>query len=190
MTFGAPGQFPRRTNSKPLNRSPLFIAFIAFVVISIFLVSLSGFYADWLWYKSIGYTSVWLTTLGTKVGLFLIFGAATSLIAVSNIWIAYKRRPIYAPLSVEEDNLERYRSQLEPIRRWVFIALVFVFFYFGGSTGSSLWRQWLEFINSTSFGTKDPQFNLDISFFAFKLPIYQALISWAASTLILSLIHI
>jgi uncharacterized membrane protein (UPF0182 family) len=33
---------------------------------------------------------------------------------------------------------------------------------------------------------KDPQFGLDVSFFAFKLPLYQALIGWAISTLILA----
>jgi uncharacterized protein len=33
---------------------------------------------------------------------------------------------------------------------------------------------------------KDPQFGLDVSFFAFKLPLYQALIGWGISTLILA----
>jgi uncharacterized membrane protein (UPF0182 family) len=50
----------------------------------------------------------------------------------------------------------------------------------------AFWRQWLLFRNSTEFGVKDPQFNLDISFFAFKLPIFQALIGWGISTLILA----
>jgi uncharacterized membrane protein (UPF0182 family) len=50
----------------------------------------------------------------------------------------------------------------------------------------AFWREWLLFRNSTDFGVKDPQFNLDISFFAFKLPIFQALIGWGISTLILA----
>ena len=48
------------------------------------------------------------------------------------------------------------------------------------------WREWLQFRNSTDFGVTDPQFNLDISFFAFKLPMYQALIGWGISTLVLA----
>ena len=51
-----------------------------------------------------------------------------------------------------------------------------------------MWESWLLFRNSTSFGVKDPQFNMDISFFAFKLPFYQTMIAWAISTLILSII--
>jgi uncharacterized membrane protein (UPF0182 family) len=46
----------------------------------------------------------------------------------------------------------------------------------------------LLFKNSTSFGVVDPQFSLDISFFAFKLPMYQALIAWAISTLVFAII--
>jgi uncharacterized membrane protein (UPF0182 family) len=46
----------------------------------------------------------------------------------------------------------------------------------------------LLFKNSTSFGVVDPQFGLDISFFAFKLPMYQALIAWAISTLVFAII--
>jgi uncharacterized membrane protein (UPF0182 family) len=44
----------------------------------------------------------------------------------------------------------------------------------------------LQFKNSTDFGVKDPQFGLDISFFAFRLPFLQTLIGWAISTLILA----
>ena len=48
------------------------------------------------------------------------------------------------------------------------------------------WREWMLFKNSTEFGVKDPQFGLDISFFAFRLPMWQALIGWAISTLVLA----
>jgi uncharacterized membrane protein (UPF0182 family) len=55
-------------------------------------------------------------------------------------------------------------------------------------SGSRLWQIWLPFKNATPFGVKDPQFGLDISFFAFKLPLYVSLIGWAISTLLLTLI--
>jgi len=35
---------------------------------------------------------------------------------------------------------------------------------------------------------KDPQFNMDISFFAFRLPFWQTLISWAISTIVLAIL--
>jgi uncharacterized membrane protein (UPF0182 family) len=183
MTSNATPQF----NFKG-RRSPLTLTIVILVVLSGVLLSLSGFYADWLWFKSVDFTSVWTTVLTTKIFLFVVAGLLTSSIILLNIIIAYKRRPLYVPLSIEADNLERYRAQIEPIKRWVVLALAVGLFYFAGTSGSAMWESWLLFKNSTSFGMKDAQFNMDISFFAFKLPFYQTLIAWAISTLILSII--
>jgi uncharacterized membrane protein (UPF0182 family) len=182
------------TNSFPnLNfnrrrRGPLPIVIAILVVASVALVSLSGFYADWLWFKSVDFTEVWSTILLTKATVFVVAGFATSLIITLNVYLAFRKRPLYVPLTVEADNLERYRSQIEPIRKLVLVGLSLVLFYFGGSSASQLWDTWLLFKNSTSFGVVDPQFGLDISFFAFKLPMYQALIAWAISTLVFAII--
>ena len=175
--------FPRRKKVGPL---PLTLA--ALFVIGAILVSLSGFYADILWFKSVNFSSVWKTTLLTKAELFIVFGLVTSLIISSNIYLAHRNRPIYVPTSLEADNIERYRGQLDPIKRSVLIAISVAVFYFAGMSGSRLWQTWLPFKNSTPFGVKDPQFGLDISFFAFKLPLYESLIGWAISTLLLTLI--
>ena len=183
MTSNATPQF----NFKG-RRSPLTLTIVILVVLSGVLLSLSGFYADWLWFKSVDFTSVWTTVLATKIFLFVVAGLLTSSIILLNIIIAYKRRPLYVPLSIEADNLERYRAQIEPIKRWVVLALAVGLFYFAGTSGSALWESWLLFKNSTSFGVKDPQFNMDISFFAFKLPFYQTIIAWGISTLVLSII--
>ena len=183
MTSNATPQF----NFKG-RRSPLTLTIVILVVLSGVLLSLSGFYADWLWFKSVDFTSVWTTVLTTKIFLFVVAGLLTSSIILLNIIIAYKRRPLYVPLSIEADNLERYRAQIEPIKRWVVLALAVGLFYFAGTSGSALWESWLLFKNSTSFGVKDPQFNMDISFFAFKLPFYQTIIAWGISTLVLAII--
>ena len=150
------------------------------------LVALSGVYVDWLWFNSVGFTSVWTTVLTTKIALFIVAGLVTSLIITTNVYLAYRRRPFDVSMAVEADNLERYRATIEPIRKLVLAGIALVLFYFGGSSGVQLWSSWLQFKNSTSFGIKDPQFGLDISFFAFRLPFLQTLIGWAISTLILA----
>lgn len=181
------------TNAAPqfnfkARRGPLPITIGVLVAIGVALVSMSGFYADWLWFKSVNFTSVWSTLLLTKIALFVSAGLITAALILFNIIIAYKRRPLYVPLTVEADNLERYRAQIEPIKRWVVLGLAVALFYFAGTSGSLLWSTWLLFKNSTPFGTTDPQFNMDISFFAFRLPFWQTLIAWAISTLVLSII--
>jgi uncharacterized membrane protein (UPF0182 family) len=190
--FGSGGNpfanFGRRTPGSPRRISPLTVTVGVLFLLSIILVSLSGFYADLLWFRSVDFVSVWKTTLFTKIYLFAGFGFITALIVTLNIYFAFRKRPIYVPVSVEADNLERYRSQLEPIRKFVTIGIFATLFYFAGSAGSKLWQEWLLFKNSTNFGVTDPQFGKDVSFFAFKLPMWQSLIGWAISTVILTIL--
>jgi len=168
------------------NRSPLVITAGILFALGALIVYFSGFYIDWLWFNSVDFTSVWTTVLSTKIQLFLIVGLLTSFVISLNIFIAYKRRPLYVPTSIEINGVERLRGQIEPIRMLVFLGIVVVLTYFAGTSGTAFWRQWLLFTNSTTFGVKDPQFGLDVSFFVFKLPMYQAIIGWGISTLVLA----
>jgi uncharacterized protein len=180
---------PRPQNPmRPKRPGPFALTAIVLVILGSILVGLSGFYADFLWFRSVDFQDVWSTVLLTKASLFVFFGLITSFFITANIYLAYKYRPLYAPVSVEADNLERYRGQLEPIRRWVLLAIALGFFYFSGTSGMALWERWMQFRNATPFGVKDSQFGLDVSFFVFKLPFYEALLAWAISTLILTII--
>jgi len=166
--------------------SPLVLTLIILAVIAGVLVALGGYYVDWLWFNSVGFTSVWATVLTTKATLFVLAGLLTSFVISLNIYLAFRRRPFYVSMAIEADNLERYRATIDPIRKLVFAGVVAVLFYFGGTAGTQLWSSWLLFKNSTNFGVNDPQFGLDISFFAFRLPFWQTLIGWGISTLILA----
>ncbi|MCX6442588.1 MAG: UPF0182 family protein [Actinobacteria bacterium] len=181
-------QFQRPSFNFRGRKSPLALTIGILVILGATFTAVSGFYADWLWFKSVNFTSTWSTILGTKAILFVVTGLVTAFLVMFNVLLAYKRRPLYVPMTVEADNLERYRAQIEPIRRKVFIAGFLALFYFAGTSGAALWRTWLLFKNSTDFGVKDPQFNMDISFFAFRLPFWQTLIGWGISTLVLSII--
>jgi uncharacterized membrane protein (UPF0182 family) len=181
-------QFQRPAFQFNARKSPLAITVGILVITGLIFTALSGFYADWLWFKSVDFTNTWSTILITKTTLFVVAGLVTSLIVMFNVLLAYKRRPLYVPMTVEADNLERYRSQVEPIRRPLFIGLSIALFYFAGSAASQMWSTWLQFRNSTPFGVTDPQFNMDISFFAFRLPFWQTLISWGISTAILAIL--
>jgi len=168
------------------NRSPFVITAAILVALGALVTYFSGYYVDWLWFQSVDFTDVWTTVLATKIQLFLIVGIVTSLIISLNIYLAYKRRPLYVPVSIEVSGLERLRAQIEPIRTWVFVGVVAALTYFAGSSGMVFWREWLLFKNATDFGVTDPQFGLDISFFAFRLPMLQAIIGWGISTLVLA----
>ena len=193
MTFGEPNpfrnfRFPNREGQGRRKIGTLPLTIFALVVIGVVLVSLSGFYVDFLWFKSVDYGSVWREIISTKIALFIFFGVLTSGVITFNIWFAYKKRPLYVPTSVEADNLERYRAAIDPVKKVAFFGIFAALFYFAGTAGAQLWQRWMLFRNSTPFGVKDPQFGKDISFFVFELPFWQSMIGWAISTLILATI--
>ncbi len=57
-----------------------------------------------------------------------------------------------------------------------------------GAAASGQWRTWLMWTNSTSFGEKDAQFGMDVSFYAFDLPFYEFVLGFAFSAVIVSLL--
>ena len=73
-----PNQFAKRGGGRR-RISPLTITFIILFILASILVSLSGFYADLLWFRSVDYFDVWQTTLFTKISLLLGFGLITAL---------------------------------------------------------------------------------------------------------------
>ena len=180
--------FPRRNPGERRRIGALPLTIAVLTVLAVVLVSLSGFYVDYLWFRSVEYSDVWTKLLTTRAALFAIFGLLTSLLIVTNILIAYKKRPIYVPLTVEADNLERYRAQIEPIKRAAIIGISLAIFYFAGNAGSRFWEGWMLYRNATPFGVNDPQFGRDASFFMFTLPFWQSLVGWGISTLILATI--
>ena len=91
-------------------------------------------------------------------------------------------------MSLEQQNLERYRQSLEPRRELVLTAVAVVLGLFAGFTAQGSWQTWLTFRNSTDFGRTDPQFGKDISFFVFDYPFYRLALGFAFAIVLLALI--
>ena len=160
------------------------LAVLGVLIVAAFL--LASVWTDVLWYQQLGYVGVFRTELFTKIGLFavgaLIMGAAV----LASLMLAYRSRPIYAPVSSEQASLDRYRETLEPLRRLVGIAVPAGLALFAGSAASQQWQTYLLWWNSVPFHAKDAQFNLDIGFFVFTLPWLQFLSSFFTAVVFLS----
>jgi hypothetical protein len=170
-------------------RAKLILGALA-VLLALFTVigTLTNVYVDYLWFDSTQYTKVFWTELQTRALLFAVAGAATGGLVATAIYLAYRFRPTFRPMSLEQQNLERYRQSLEPRRGLVLTAVAVVLGLFAGFTAQGSWQTWLEFRNSTSFGTKDPQFGIDTSFFVFDYPFYRLALGFAFAIVLLALI--
>ncbi|GAA3831295.1 UPF0182 family protein [Streptomyces coacervatus] len=148
----------------------------------------AGFWTDWLWYRSVKYSSVFTTTLWTKIGLFFVFGLLMALAVGFNIWLAHRLRPPLSAMSMEQQSLDRYRMGIAPYKTWLLLGITALVGLIAGASASSQWRTWLMWVNGVPFHQKDPQFHLDVSFYAFDLPWYRFLLGFGFAAAILSLI--
>lgn len=157
-------------------------------VLGMAFVMFAGFWTDWLWFRSVHYSSVFTTTLWTKIGLFLVFGLLMALAVGLNVWLAYRLRPPLSAMSMEQQSLDRYRMGIAPFKKWLLLGITVLVGLISGASASGQWRTWLMWVNGVSFGEKDPQFHLDVSFYAFDLPWYRFLLAFGFAATILSLI--
>src|SRR3954454_18706660 len=170
-------------------RAKLVLGAIA-VLLVVFTVigTLTNVYVDYLWFDETKYTEVFWTELQTRALLFAVAGVATGGLVAAAIYLAYRFRPTFRPMSLEQQNLERYRQSLEPRRGLVLTAVAVVLGLFAGFTAQGSWQTWLTFRNSTDFGRTDPQFGKDLSFFVFDYPFYRLVLGFAFAIVLLALI--
>jgi uncharacterized membrane protein (UPF0182 family) len=150
--------------------------------------TLTNVYVDYLWFDEARYTAVFWTELQTRALLFAVAGVATGGLVATAIYLAYRFRPTFRPMSLEQQNLERYRQSLEPRRGVVLTAVAVVLGLFAGFTAQGSWETWLSFRNSTDFGRTDPQFGVDLSFFVFDYPFYRLALGFGFAIVLLALI--
>lgn len=180
---------PRIRVGQPSRRAKtLLITAGVLAVLAMLFVMFAGFWTDWLWYRSVQYTTVFTTTLWTKIGLFAVFGLLMAVAVGVNIWLAHRLRPPLSAMSLEQQSLDRYRMGIAPYKKWVLLAVTALVGLISGASAAGQWRTWLMWVNGTPFGNTDAQFGKDISFFAFDLPFYRFLLGFGFAAAVLSLL--
>ncbi|MGW0822325.1 UPF0182 family membrane protein [Streptomyces sp. NPDC002845] len=180
---------PRIRVGRPSRRARVLLMTLGVLaVLGMAFVMFAGFWTDWLWYRSVNYSSVFTITLWTKIGLFFVFGLLMAVAVGLNIWLAHRLRPPLSAMSMEQQSLDRYRMGIAPYKKWLLLGITALVGLIAGASASSQWRTWLMWVNGVPFGETDPQFGLDVSFFAFDLPWYRFLLGFGFAAAILSLI--
>jgi uncharacterized protein len=178
---------PPQNENRPATRTRATLTITAIVLAAIIILFFifAGLYSDWLWFQQLGYLKVLTTQWYAQLSLFFIgfFGMAVPIFV--SIEVAFRWRPVYAKLNSQ---LDRYQQVVEPLRRLAIYGIPAVIGIFGGASASSHWQTVLEYFNRTSFGTKDPQFHLDVSFYVFDLPFWRGIVSFASAAIIIAII--
>ena len=165
-------------------RVVLVAAVVAALVVLFSARGVAGFYTDYLWFDSIGFTGVWKGLLWAKVGLVLLFMVVAFALVWVNLFIVDRVAPAFRPVGPEEQALQGVNAVFD---RWpkaarAAVAAVAALFVGGGVSGH--WHDWILFRNRVDFGVDDPQFGRDIGFYVFQLPFVSFLMDWMFAALV------
>jgi uncharacterized membrane protein (UPF0182 family) len=175
-----PPRPPRQPGTRriPRGRAALVIAVVVIIVLLLSLRGIAGFWTDYLWFKQLGFGSVFTGILSAKIALALIFMAIVFVFMLVNLIIADRIAPKLSLQPQDEISL-RYREAVGRHEPKVRVVVSLLFALILGVGQSAQWNNWLLFTHSQSFHAKDPQFHRDISYYVFRLPFEQSLVSWA-----------
>src|SRR5713101_2224756 len=172
------------------------IATVAVVICLTLLKFASDFLVDWLWFSSIGYLQVFLTSIGAKAVVFLAVLTPTAVILWLNGLLAVRfarRQPTqtgaasgwkptgHAP---PPDLFTLMRDRLPWPRVIAGGAVLLAVLVAMAEAGN--WGIFLQFLYHVPYGADDPLYNKDIGFYLFSLPFYILIKNGMLLTLVLN----
>lgn len=136
------------------------IIFVLILILVLFL-GLIGFITDFMWFKELDYVSVFLTKLLTQLKI----GVPTFIVItfLAYVYLKFLKRGYFKKVVSDEVTDHRKLNIISWGLAGLFGAITTMF------TVTRLWFKLLQFSNSSGFDLKDPLYDLDISFYVFKL---------------------
>ena len=151
-------QDPTRDRKKAKKLS---IILLIVTLILTLLVALVGFFTDWLWFKDLGYTSVFWKKLLTVLEI------GTPLFVVFTLIMRFYLRTLKSGYFKKIESHEIPDEHKLNITSWVLSGIFGL--AVGWFTATNTWLTFLKATNGTDFNLNDPLFGLDVGFYVFKL---------------------
>jgi uncharacterized protein len=164
-------------------RGPLLLLLvIAAVALLSTAGQLLGLYTDWLWFREVQFTSVFVTVLRTEVLLGVVTSAAFFVILYGNVALARRLAPRDV-LVVADDALGLPSAEiLEPALLRLALPVSVALALIAGWMGTGRWELVLKALHATPFGIRDPLFDQEVAFYVFQFPLWTSLygcLMWA-----------
>jgi len=175
-------------STRPARASGLTWLFLALAGLALLTTGgqIVGFYTDWLWFREVRFTSVFVTVLETQVLLGAVTGAAFFLILYGNVVLARRLASREVLLAVDDNAGVPSPEVLDPYVRRLSFPVSVMLALFVGWLGTDRWELVLKAIHPTPFEVRDPLFDQDIAFYVFRLPLWNSLYHWLMGSLIAS----
>jgi uncharacterized membrane protein (UPF0182 family) len=142
------------------------------VAIGLGATAISTFYTNMLWFREVGFLSVFTKIISARVAIAVLGGLFFFLITLLSLVAVMWRRRDFTVVGglVMPIPITIPRSY----RRYLALPALVVG-VLGGVAAYSQWHVVLAYLNQIPFGTADPFFAKDVGFYIFTLPFYRLL---------------
>jgi uncharacterized protein len=175
-------------------RWALVVAVIVLIVLIASVQHIASFYTNFLWFQSVGFSSVWAKTITVQAGLAATFSVVLFALLWGNLVLSDRLAPLGAAPAGDE-LVNRWQELAGAHMKWIRLGAAVLFALIGGVSARSQWDNWLLFSNSVPFSSSsapwngvDPLNHLNDSFYVFRLPFLSWVVGWAFSALIVTLL--
>ncbi|MGI9139943.1 MAG: UPF0182 family membrane protein [Gemmatimonadaceae bacterium] len=146
---------------------------------------LVGAATDWLWFSELGYDTIFLTDLTTRVSLFAVGGLVTFAFLWGNLRLA-QRGTVTQPILLT--NPQGPPVDLVAIIGKLMLPLSMVLSFLFAVSLAGLWLTVLQATHGVTVGATDPIFGRDIGYYLFTLPLAAAALNVFVSLTVISLL--
>ena len=171
------------------------LAAASIVAVLVMFFVFSRFFVDLLWFSSLDFRAVFITTSLAMLIVFVIAAGLSSAILLVNGIVAARATtgPINRPRSFRvigrsaqgRPEVIEFSVDKLPLRLMVAGAALIIGLLIGFAQMAN-WDMILKWYYAVPFGRSDPVFGNDLAFYVFALPVYELLKDWALLIIFLS----
>jgi len=160
------------------------VVIVAIIALFAIATLARSIYTDWLWFGELGFRSVFIKVITTRVLMFLAGAVGFGIISGVSLYFAHKvsQGPEEIPLP------SQIRDVLRRLIFWGTVVGAVVLSIIFGVVAASQWEIFLRFSSASDFGILDPLYSRDVAFYVFDMPMYEFLQSWLLGAVVVTLL--
>ncbi|WP_072340617.1 UPF0182 family membrane protein [Actinomyces urinae] len=178
---------PEKSSHPKKGMTPFRITILVLVILGVFIYVASDLWTQVLWFDQLGAQRVLWTKWLSILAIVAVATVVNATIVGLNMNWAHKKRP-RSMLGGRSESLMQYQEKMASLRRVIFWGVPLIIGLFTGLGLAADWRQIIMWMNRTPFGVADPQFNTDVSFYVFTLPLLKMILSLLTTVFVVSLL--
>lgn len=170
-----------------ISKDPLWVFLIVIFFVFTFLLGVIDLVADWWWFSELGYSQVFIKSLGAKIVLGLAAAVFAAIFLLTNFSLAIRSKIPW--LISLPDSLVGQSVSLDNrlVRKSAFVFSLLAALVFG-LVAAARWHEVLKFFSAAPFDTFDPVFGKEVAFYVFSLPVLKTGLSLIKALVFLTLV--